>query len=164
MNKIILKILATILAFCFISFSTQAESNSEKAKDVPVNSEIEDPDLKLSIEELKKKYPIDWMRNKYGDQNNKFCKDGDSFPSVASWPCGPFCSKNLERKNCPNTCYCYKDGCNKNLPKNLVCTFSEFKSSYDKESKRLIYSDIPLVKFEDFSTNEIKSAFIYYNY
>ncbi len=67
MNKLILRTLVTILAFYFISIGAQADSNSEKAKDVLVKSEIEDPDLKLSIEELKKKYPINWFDKKYGD-------------------------------------------------------------------------------------------------
>ena len=65
MNKIILKILATILAFCFISFSCAAANDLKQTKDgSSIKSEIEDPDLKLPIEELKKKYPISLLDKK----------------------------------------------------------------------------------------------------
>jgi hypothetical protein len=41
------------------------------------DEEVIDPDLKLSIEELKKKYPIDWFEKKYGNYLDNGCEGGD---------------------------------------------------------------------------------------
>ena len=37
------------------------------SESVSNSASVEDPDLKLSIEELRKKYPIDWFDKKFGD-------------------------------------------------------------------------------------------------
>lgn len=58
---------------------------------------IQDPDLNLSIEELRRKYPIGWLEKKYGSYEN--CDEAD----------GGFFYKGL----------------NKNPPANLICSFEK---------------------------------------
>jgi hypothetical protein len=117
---------------------------------------IKDPDLDLSIEELRKKYPITWMEEKYGVVIPKDCDVGEDemeLAEVESWPCGTICKKYPNVKNCPKRCYKHTDS------KNLVCSF--FKISYS-DQRRMIKS--PMARFSDFLIPEIKSAFLYYNF
>jgi len=131
MIKIILRTLVAILTFCFISIGAQADSNSEKAKDVSVKSKFENPDLKLSIEELKKKYPITWLNKKYGDSNHPSCGNSDGAFEYE----GP-------------------------IPDNLKCSFFEGKFYYDSKLHKDQTSYVPLFKINDFSASEIKSVFL----
>ena len=56
-----------LLLFLTLNFAISAYS-----------AELEDPDLKLSIAELRKKYPIDWLEKKYGNYIEGGCeRDGD---------------------------------------------------------------------------------------
>ena len=55
-----------------------AQSNKAAAQSKNIEQPSEDPDLKLSIEELKKKYPISWFDKKYGDYN--CCESNDCTP------------------------------------------------------------------------------------
>lgn len=66
MNKTFLsKKLGTILSILFLSLIISSPCS---AKIVDNNNQnIEDPDLKLSIEELREKYPIDWFDKEYGE-------------------------------------------------------------------------------------------------
>jgi hypothetical protein len=126
------------------------------------DEEVIDPDLKLSIEELKKKYPIDWLKEKYGEVTESECDVGEDEPDLLEvdfWPCGPVCSNN-KNLSCPKECY--KNY--KSKPENLVCSF--FKHGYEKQadSFKERYVSKPVARFEDFSETEIKSAFIYYNF
>ena len=53
----------------------------------PNDSGLKDPDLKLSIEELRKKYPITWFDKKYGEYPD--CEDTESDrPSSENLVCG----------------------------------------------------------------------------
>lgn len=110
-------IIFALVAAIIVNSAFAGEVKSTESKSSTVNAN-EDPDLKLSIEELKKKYPIDWLEKKYGDSNHIFCGDSD----------GSF----------------EYDG---EVPENLVCTFN---GPNPKEKKKL----------EDFSFNEIRSAFV----
>jgi len=65
------KILITLL---FIISSSICASAAEPRK---TSSAVEDPDLKLSIEELRKKYPINWLKKEYGDANHPSCGNSD---------------------------------------------------------------------------------------
>ena len=145
------KISAVFLLSFFFVFGAFAAS--EKAVGETQQQEIEDPDLKLSIEDLKKKYPIDWLEKKYGEASEKYCDDGDDEPwlrEVKSWPCGPACN---EKEVCSKDCY----NSQKPLPKNLICSF--FKQSYDKNVNEWVAD--PVARFKDFSESEIKSSFLH---
>lgn len=52
-----------------------AQNNKATMQSQNNESSAKDPDLKLSIEELKKKYPIGWLGKKYGNQ--LLCNDVD---------------------------------------------------------------------------------------
>ena len=60
-----------LITFLFIISSSIYAGAAEPSK----TTTVEDPDLKLSIEELRKKYPIDWLEKNYGDIN--LCPDLD---------------------------------------------------------------------------------------
>lgn len=86
------KILATaalILGFVMqlnSAFAAEQKITENTAKSSDVNS-IEDPDLKLSIEQLRKKYPISWFDKKYGQYPD--CEDTESDkPSLKNLVCG----------------------------------------------------------------------------
>ncbi len=58
----------------------QDKENNNSANQTEISTqensaEIKDPDLDLSIEELRKKYPINWMEEKYGDYMRDGCED-----------------------------------------------------------------------------------------
>ncbi len=88
-NKQMMKILTIaillILSSVNLSFALEEQHNSEVKKQVVSGvkssakkqsaEEIEDPDLKLSIEQLKKKYPIGWLEKKYGKQAYEDCEE-----------------------------------------------------------------------------------------
>lgn len=133
-------------------------SNSSKSKNL--SKTLIDPDLDLSIEELRKKYPIDWLKERFGNQNQEFCKLEGAFPVHLKWPCGPFCDKYPEIKDCPVRCYTK----NKipDIADNLICSFSGNKLV--KIRNRYKHLNQPLIKLKDFSIAEIKSAFLEYNY
>ncbi len=88
MIKILRKSLAlAVIASYFLAaeFAFAESAISEKATQVKTlisftknNKDAQDPDLKLSIEELRKKYPIDWLEKKYGDYN--CCESNDCKP------------------------------------------------------------------------------------
>lgn len=121
-----------LLSLISILFILSSQSFAEEAKSKTTNSqkEIEDPDLKLSIEELKKKYPIKWLKERYGDSNHPSC--GNSYVSEEY--------QGL-------------------IPKNLLCSFvsvRKFEGKFLlKEPKKVL-----LVEVKDFSDAEIKSVFI----
>ena len=86
MKKFSYKTLATasLILTCFILNSSYAGwdwikmgSNIKPINKVNLESEIIDPDLKLSIEELRKKYPIGWMNEKFGNYFDNGCEGGD---------------------------------------------------------------------------------------
>ena len=54
------KIFLVLFSIIFL-FSSQSFAAETKPKTAQIKQEFEDPDLKLSIEELRKKYPIDWI-------------------------------------------------------------------------------------------------------
>ena len=132
-----------LLSFLFVFGAFAA---NEKAVGETQQQEIEDPDLKLSIEELRKKYPIELITKKFGNYNSKFCKENfGPEEAIFNWPCGAVCKNQSNNEKCPERCY------GENSPKNLVCFFFQ-------KSEKVIRPD-----FTDFSINEIKSAFLYYN-
>ncbi len=134
---IIFALIAAILANS--AFAGEVKSTESKSSTVNAN---EDPDLKLSIEELKKKYPIDWLKEKYGDYNNDFCQENFGPDDVMlHWPCGSACSLYNDAQKCPKSCY------GKDSPKNLVCRFLQ---------------DYIRPEFKVFSIVEYKSAFSHY--
>ncbi len=143
MRKIL--IITWLIFSCIISAETLAQTT-------------QDPDLKLSLEELKKKYPIDWLSKKYGKIQENDCVTNGVYDvdEVSFWPCGPFCSKYPDKKKCSASCYSYKKA-----KKDLVCSF--FKTEYAKANYSYNPIRKPLPKLEDFSNEEIKSSFIYYN-
>jgi len=69
------KIFLVLFSIIFL-FSSQSFAAETKPKTAQIKQEFEDPDLKLSIEELRKKYPIDWLAKKYGDYN-EYCRTDD---------------------------------------------------------------------------------------
>ena len=161
------KYLSLLFFYLLLIFTTNNSFALDSNQDSTINQKaeiIEDPDLKLSIEELRKKYPIDWLSRKYGNVSGENCVTAGSYDidEVDAWPCGPICSKYPEQKECPKKCHKHKKGVNS---KNLICSF--FKTKYQKEYKNNSYSlkpiTTPVARFEDFSIDEIKSAFVYYN-
>lgn len=164
-SKKSLALIATIAAFLFSNSAfaepTKVDSKAQATSIKNVESTSDDPDLKLSIEELRKKYPIDWLKKKYGEVSGDSCVTAGEYDinEVNVWPCGTICAKYPKQKKCPDRCYGYK----KPELKNLVCSF--FKTNYDNLPQNYKDSDVqskPAARFEDFSANEIKSAFLNY--
>lgn len=159
LKKFVKLFLILLVIFGFVFFTSKFFINNKSAE-AATKQEITDPDLDLSIEELRKKYPIDWLEKKYGDSRNPLCEDGDDEPMTLTtdfWPCGIFCKNRPELKNCSKKCY------NRPLPQNLICTFfvpTTFKFP-DRGAETTTHT--PVAEFKDFSINEIKSAFLYYN-
>jgi hypothetical protein len=123
-------LIPSLLLILIFSNQSLAEEAKSKTQNNTTQQVEEDPDLKLSIEELRRKYPIGWLKERYGDSNHPSC--GNSYVSDD-----------------------YQDS----IPQNLLCSFVSTRK-FDgkvllKEPKRLL-----LVKFEDFSDAEIKSVFI----
>ncbi len=144
---IIFALIAAILANS--AFAGEVKSTESKSSTVNAN---EDPDLKLSIEELKKKYPIDWLEKKYGKQDFEFCKgEEQSLPSIVNWPCGPLCSNFPDNANCSKSCY-------RSLSEtNSLCSFFE-KERHAKGAPTSGW----LIKMDFFSESEIKSLLVEY--
>jgi len=175
-KKLFIITISVALAAMAICYGVTNYSKRENVIEVTSNSDevqsttiiepevaIEDPDLQLSIEELRVKYPIDWLEEKYGKVTPSNCLIVDDDPEsgeavireISSWPCGEACKKHPQQKNCPKACL-YTG------PENLVCTF--FKGIYEKNSQgREFFMEKPAVQFGDFSTSEIKSIFVHYN-
>lgn len=88
-----------------VAVESKTAQITDKSND---NSYAEDPDLKLSIEELKKKYPITWLKRKYGDY--RYCAGPDDEFTVDE----------------------------EHLPKNLICSFIGIGNNFktNKESRR----------------------------
>ncbi len=81
MKNIFPSILAASFFLFFVNSASAEETklqteDAKKSVTSEVQKELEDPDLKLSIEELRKKYPIGWLAKKYGDYN-EFCRTDD---------------------------------------------------------------------------------------
>jgi len=72
---------------------TESKSKVHTATDQKITTNEEDPDLKLSIEELKKKYPITWLKKQYGDYNHPSCGNSDgAFEYEGAIPKNLICS------------------------------------------------------------------------
>lgn len=103
---------------------------------------ITDPDLDLSIEKLRKKYPITWLSEKYGDNN--WCldwKDAENIPNSNNYS---------TKKDYEDAKKDYKKYSKSKPPKNLICSF------YKKQNFQEPYKEM---NFGNFSENEIKSIF-----
>ena len=92
-----LTLTATIAAFLFAisAFAEPSKMDSKPQKASVKNTEAtnDDPDLKISIEELRKKYPISWMAKKYGNYLEGGC-EGPSGDIEVSAICGFFLNES----------------------------------------------------------------------
>ncbi len=136
-------IIFALVAAIIVNSAFAGEVKSTESKSSTVNAN-EDPDLKLSIEELRKKYPIDWLEKKYGNFDNPECTGSP-----------------------------YDEGYEEERQSNLVCTFaskdkrktindfslSEIKSAFIKKA----YSfDQESNELQDPRINEIRGIVIEY--
>lgn len=101
---------------------------------------VQDPDLNLSIEKLRKKYPIGWLEEKYGNYS-KFCVNYG------------YC--DCDSGDCSKVCQIPKK------PKNLVCIF--YYDQRDLESNREGFEDAKMVSLTSFTESEIKSILVNYS-
>ncbi len=126
-----------ILPSVNLSFALEKQQNSEMKSNMKSSTtkqstkEIADPDLKLSIDELKKKYPIGWLEKKYGSSNHPSCGSSDGAFEYD----GP-------------------------IPNNLQCSFIKLEYNINHKTNKTEEIYTPLFSFNDFSASEIKSIFI----
>ncbi len=144
--------IASLASALLIGNFAAAQSNKAATQSKNIESSVEDPDLKLSIEELKKKYPITWFAKKYEKRDIEYC-DGEeqSAPYISSWPCGPLCSNFPNDTKCPKACY------DSFVESNMMCSFFETKS-YAKGAPKSGW----LISIDFFSESEIKSLLVEY--
>jgi len=66
-NKSLKSLLAALTLVSSLIFANEVLAQISKSPTQNNEQSIEDPDLKLSIEELRKKYPIEWFDSKFGE-------------------------------------------------------------------------------------------------
>ncbi|MES2961506.1 MAG: hypothetical protein V4694_03880 [Pseudomonadota bacterium] len=76
-NKFLKSLLAALILLSSLMFAHAAIAQISKSKIQNSEQLGEDPDLKLSIKELRKKYPIGWLKKKYGDSKHPSCGNSD---------------------------------------------------------------------------------------
>ncbi len=101
---------------------------------------VQDPDLNLSIEKLRKKYPIGWLEEKYG--NAILCINPEEYDRDNNWEKIQRYSKLVDKKN-------------------FACAFDFKKNksvkSYSSDSEDNVYY---IESIDYFSVAQIKSAFL----
>lgn len=142
-----------ISLFIFVSTTSYSKaSNNVVSANIKTTtdktSEVEDPDLQLSIEELRKKYPIDWLEKKYGKYIDGGCEDpGDSEEEIK------------ERAIC--LFFYDKESLNLYLEKNRESIFVNRSASTEQILNTLSAKFLDV--FNDLSESEIKSVIVHYN-
>lgn len=142
------KLFSFLLLFAIACCSKESEvksdvNPSEITVETNIPQEFIDPDLNLSIEELKAKYPIDWLEKKYGNWE-EFC---DNYG---------YCECEINPERCDEVCKIPP------RPNNVVCGFYHHLN-YDLERLSKFSSDelrIKIIPLEFFSEAELKSIFV----
>ena len=121
-NKSLKSLLAALILLSSLMFANAAIAQISKSPTQNSEQSGEDPDLKLSIKELRKKYPIGWLKKKYGDPEKyyDFCRALD----------------HVEPEEAP--------------PKNLVCNFQAIKYPFKTFSDSEIRSVVANLKVDEF--------------
>ncbi|MES2961502.1 MAG: hypothetical protein V4694_03860 [Pseudomonadota bacterium] len=122
-NKSLKSLLAALILLSSLMLADASLAQISKSSIQNSEQLVEDPDLKLSIKELRKKYPIGWLKKKYGDPEKyyDFCSTIDYVEPAEEAP-----------------------------PKNLVCNFQAIKYPFKTFSDSEIRSVVVNLKVDEF--------------
>jgi hypothetical protein len=160
----------SFLALTLISFSAFAgdlekNSNSQQnsqaetkqIENSSIKSEITDPDLKLSIEELREKYPIGWFDEKYGTYDGCEGGDDEEYYIDQKMICGFTSDKNeAEKKSDKTIIVLFIDHLlefNENQLKSIILHYNK------KSSNDLRIDDVMLILIKAFNKKNNKTIF-----